>query len=367
MACSRSGRARGRRSFAVGATVLATLLAAGCGSSDDAGSGSTAGTTAARGSAAAARYAGPEAGLPKTLAEPDVRPGFDYKVGFLATYAAVPALAATIDGARTETEKLGGTFILKDAQLSANTQASQIAELVSQGVDAIIVNPVFPDALRPGIAAAQKKGIEIVTQDAPPIAGQPLLPGTYVSVLEGRDTAAHGLAQAAAEADPGGSFATIGLSLPIPILQYGTRRGTYWAEQLGMKHAATVEASADTPAGAATAMNSILAKHPGVSTVFCYNDGCAAAAAAAARASGRPDVKVWGNNGEPVAMQQIEAGRVHGTWNADFTEVGRLLAIASYDLVTEQNLPLPKQIAVGGEIVTKDNVSSVRALGSDAR
>ena len=149
----------------------------------------------------------------------------------------------------------------------------------------------------------------------------------------------------------------------MPLLQYGVKRDTYWANKFGMKYLGTVSTPTDTPSGAANAMTSILAKYPDATTVFAYNDQAAEAASSVARSSGKLNVKVWGDNGEPVAIQEIQAGRMYGTFNSDFTSIGRLQAIATYDLLTNQNLPLPKQISVGGVAVTKADANNADPLG----
>ena len=348
------------------AAIAALVLALTGGGADKPSTASAATGTSSSATAAAAAvpYNGPEKKLPHTLAAPKIKKGFKYKLGYMSIYAAIPSLAAVNKGARDETKRLGGTFILKDGQLNPDKQASQINELISQHVDAIAVYPVNPAALLPGIKKARKAGIKIVMEDTPPIAGQPLIPGSSTNILQGRDTAEYSIAQGAAKADPKGKFVSLGLAIPVPLLQYGLKRGIYWAQKFGMKNLGTVNTSQDTANGAGAAMTTILAKYPDVTTVLAYNDQAAGAAASVARASGKTNVKVWGDNGEPVAIKQIQAGRVFGTYNSDFTSIGRLQAIAVYDLLTKQHLPLPKQVSVGGQAVTKANAGSVDPLGS---
>lgn len=354
--------------LALAVTVVAALAVSACGSSSSSSSSSGASSASGSSSNAAASagpaYNGPEKNLPHNLADPKIKSGFHYKVGYMSPYAAIASLAAAIQGARNETQKLGGQFILEDGQLNPNTQASQINQLIDQGVNAIMMYPVNPAALLPGIAAAKKKGIKIVMEDTPPIAGTPLIPGSQTNILQGRDAAEYSIAQAASKADPHGKFVDLSLAVPVPLLQYGVKRDDYWAGRFGMTKLGDVSTPTDTPGGAANAMNSILSKYPDATTVFAYNDQAAEAAASVARSNGKLNIKVWGDNGEPVVMKEIEAGRVYGTYNSDFTSIGRLQAIATYDLLTNQHLPLPKQLSVGGLAVTKANVANANPLGS---
>jgi ribose transport system substrate-binding protein len=358
--------------LALTAALALALALAACGSSSSSSSSSSSGGSASSSSSSGASasvpsvpYSGPEKSLPHTLAVPTVKAGFHYKVGYMSPYAAIPSLAAAINGARVETQKLGGTFILEDGQLNPNLQATQINQLISQGVNAMMVYPVNPAALLPGFAAAKKAGIPIIMEDTPPVAGSPLIKGSYTDILQGRDAGEYAIAQGAAKAQPGATFVNLGLAVPVPLLQYGVKRDTYWATKFGMKYLGEVDTTTDTPGGAATAMNSILAKYPNVQVVFAYNDQAADAAAAVARSNGKLNIKVIGDNGDPVAIKEIQAGRVWGTFNSDFTSIGRLQAIATYDLLTKQHLPLPKQVSVGGLLVTKANSANVNPEGDN--
>jgi ribose transport system substrate-binding protein len=348
--------------------VMAFALSA-CGSSSKSTSSSaaSASSTSSSGSSGGVTnvpYTGPERSLPHNLAQPKIKAGYHFTVGYMSPYAAIPSLAAAIDGAKAEIQKLGGKFILEDGQLTPTLQATQIQQLISQHVNAMMVYPVNPATLGPGIAAARKAKIPIVMEDTPPIAGSPLIKGTYSDILQGRDAGEYAIAQAIAKAAPGASFVNLGLAVPVPLLQYGTKRGAYWATKFGMKDLGEVDTTTDTPGGASTAMNSILAKYPSVQVVFAYNDQAADAASAVARAAGK-NVKVVGDNGDPVAIKEIQAGRLFATFNSDFTSIGRLQAIATYDLLTHQNLPLPKQVSVGGLLITKANSANANPEGDN--
>ena len=362
--------------LALAAALALALALAACGSSSSSSSSGTSSSSPASSASSSSSsgagagvpsvpYTGPEKALPHDLAAPKLKAGFHFKVGYMSPYAAIPSLAAAINGARVETKKLGGTFILEDGQLNPNLQATQINQLISQGVNAMMVYPVNPAALLPGFAAAKKAGIPIIMEDTPPVAGSPLIKGSFTDILQGRDAGEYSVAQAAATAQPGGSFANLGLAVPVPLLQYGVKRDTFWAQKFGMKHLGDIDTTTDTPGGAATAMNSILAKYPSVQVVFAYNDQAADAAAAVARSNGKTNIKVIGDNGDPVTIKEIQAGRVFGTFNSDFTSIGRLQAIATYDLLTKQNLPLPKQVSVGGLLVTKANSSNANPEGDN--
>ena len=360
-----SGARRGWMALVAGLVLAFALSACGSSSKSSSSSSASASSSSSSGSSGSVPnvpYTGPERSLPHNLAQPTAKAGFHYTVGYMSPYAAIPSLAAAINGAKAETQKLGGKFILEDGQLNPNLQATQIQQLISQNVDAMMVYPVNPATLGPGIAAARNAKIPIVMEDTPPVAGSPLIKGSFTDILQGRDAGEYAIAQAIAKAQPGGSFVNLGLAVPVPLLQYGTKRDTYWAKKFGMKYQGEIDTTTDTPGGASTAMNSILAKYPNVQVVFAYNDQAADAATAVARAAGK-NIKVVGDNGDPVAIKEIQAGRLFATFNSDFTSIGRLQAIAAYDLLTHQHLPLPKQVSVGGLLLTKANSAKANAEG----
>jgi ribose transport system substrate-binding protein len=52
------------------------------------------------------------------------------------------------------------------ANFDVNTQATQVEQLINQGVDAILLAPVQPDSLKPQLALAKEKGIPVIAVNA---------------------------------------------------------------------------------------------------------------------------------------------------------------------------------------------------------
>lgn len=353
------------------ATSALVLTAAACGSSDSSGSTSTsaaastaAATTSTAAAAAKIDYDGPEAGLPASYGEPKVKDGYSFTVGWLEPTGANQFVHAVALAGKAETEKLGGKFIELDAGLDIDKQVSQCNQLVAQKVDAIAVYPVDPSALGPCLKQASDAGIKIVGEDTPAVAGEQLLPGYLSSVMQGADRARFMIVQYAAQQDPGATVATLGTALPVPLLQYTIKRSKYWSERFGLKNLGNVDSKSDTAADAAVAMSTILTKYPDVQVVFAFNDPSAEAAAATARAAGNTKVKVYGLSGEEAAVKQVEAGQLAGDVLLNTDEVGGQMIKGIYDALTDQNLPLPKQISPPPTLVTKENAGSVKAIGA---
>ncbi|MFH5832186.1 sugar ABC transporter substrate-binding protein [Halalkalibaculum sp. DA3122] len=66
------------------------------------------------------------------------------------------------DAMATEAEQQGVTLLVNDAQRSALTQLEHVERFISQGVDAIILNPVEVEASSPAVDLARRSGIPII-------------------------------------------------------------------------------------------------------------------------------------------------------------------------------------------------------------
>ncbi|WP_336660011.1 sugar ABC transporter substrate-binding protein [Leucobacter sp. USHLN153] len=348
-----------RTGAAVGAIALLASLAA-CSSdsegTDDAPQGGDEQVTALQ-------YDGPEAEFPAAFDEPEQQDGFEFTVGWLSPMTANNFVNAIAKAGEARTEALGGKFILKDANNDVNTQVDQCNELIAQNVDAMAVYAVDPSSLGPCLDEAASKGIEIIGQDTPPFAGEDLFPHFLSNVSQGPDRSAFEVATLAAQqVEPGASFATIGVAIPVPLLKYYTERLGYWAEKYGLEFLGNVDAASDTSQDSATAMNDILTRWPDVSAVLTYNGPAALAASTTARASGATDVKVFGAYTEKAVTEKIAAGEIAGTSWVDTEGIGTQMINGLYNAMTDQNMPLPEQLVVVPKGITADNVDSITPI-----
>jgi ribose transport system substrate-binding protein len=358
-------RSRTPRTLAVALAAASALAVSACGSSSDSGKDSAAAAKPASTTAAqpAAEYTGRDAKLPNAYPAPEKKPGTKFKVGYLQIYSAVNVLRAEQEGAAAEVKALGGEMIVKDAALNLQKQAAQFDELIAEGVDAIVVYPVVPETLVPSLKKAKAAGIPVISTNARPDVSKPLIPGYLSDVEQAIDYEAWSLAQAMSKAKPGGSFAVIGLAVPVQALRFLSTRQEVYAKQAGMKFAGRVDVKEDTPAGYGAAMTALLGKYPDVDTVFTYSDILALSAEPVARSSGRSDVLIAGAAGGTKAMHAaIKAGRIKMTYQIPWRETGAQMIRGAYLAVTKQHLPLPETITLKGNIITKDNVDEFKPV-----
>jgi ribose transport system substrate-binding protein len=353
---------------ALTACSSSTTGAASSGTAAPLTSGST-GVTSQEASAALAysttpdpAYDGTDQGNFRTLADPTITSGVPFKVGFLNTNAGQPALLAMQNAAGAEVKKLGGSFIALDAASNPQTQASQLSQLISQGVNVIIGDPVVAKALAPGIAAAQKAGIPFVAIGVPPDETQSPLPGAVTAVSQGFDYTVYRTMKALASEHPGDSFATIGFALPVDQLVFMVNRMRYWGERFGLKFLGQVDTASDNPTGFGPAASTILTKYPNVQIIVTFNDESAIAAATTVATAGKKVAVATPNAAESATQAALAANKLDLVYRTPWEQQGVQSAIAAYDTVTKQGLPLPIFINVPGSIVTAKTASQAQWL-----
>jgi ribose transport system substrate-binding protein len=294
-----------------------------------------------------------------TLVAPPRKPGVKFKVGFLLPTAVQPNLDAGAAGAKAQVEKLGGTLLVEDAEDSAATQASQLQQLISEHVNAVIVPPLVPQTLLPGIEQARAKGIAVVGIASYFNETQPAPKGYQVNIGPGYDYSAYEIAKAVAKAKPGASFATMGLGFPVPVLTYLIARQTYWAEHFGLKYLGTVDAASDSTSGWVAAANSVLSKYPTMNVLLPYDDTAGIAAAAAAQQQGKQVLIATPNGGASIDKAAVEAGKLADAYNTPWHKMGQQAAVAAYMLVTKDTKHLDRVINTPSAVTNKSNVTKV--------
>ena len=359
-------RARGVR---VAFALVLTLAAAGCGSSSSNSSSSSQSSAGGGGSAASsstavshtvAAYDGPEANLPTTYPTPTVKPGTKFSVAYLCPNAGVASLQAQSHAIEAETKKLGGSFVEFNTLAGPQAQATDFQDALTKGVNAIVVQPEEAASLAPLVKQAAAKHVAVIAASTPTAANQPNLPGYATDPIQGVDLQAYQIAAELAKADPGASFAALGTSLPFASTQYLTAREIYWGKKLGLKYLGRVNMAGATPAQASAAEQAILARYPTTQAVLAWYDVAAEAAVSANRASQKSNIKVYGYGGDAAAIDLVRSGQLAGDSLTQESTFGTQEAIAAYDEVTKQHLPLPAKVLVAPLAVTKANAASVK-------
>lgn len=304
-------------------------------------------------------YDGPEASAAR-LIEPPSDPEDGLQIGYLQIYSGVSTLVATQDAMKEAVEELGGELFIKDANLNPQNQVSQFNELISQGVDAIVVFPVDPAALAPALEAAAEAGIPVIAQNATVVASDPLPEGYATTINEALDTAAFAIAENAAHQKPGGSVVVMGTALPIPTVQYQVKQLNEWSERFGLDVLGQVDNQQDNPGGYSQAATTMAAKFPNTDFVFAYNDPYALTTAQVLASSNLTDIKVsMPIGGAAEGFDAIRAGKINASYAIPWRGIGVQSIYAAYRAVAGEKLP--QVVVPEGILVTADNVDDVPA------
>jgi ribose transport system substrate-binding protein len=247
-----------------------------------------------------------------------------------------------------EVSSLGGTTITRDAGLDLEKQVTEVEEFIAQNVDAIAGYPIVLSALSSSLAKAEAAGIPVIAVDTPPNLSSGPAPGLVTDIGQAFDYAAYTTVKEMANLHPGGTFALMGLALPVESLEYLVERMKYWGEKLGLEFV-----------GEADAQSTLINQNPELEILLTYNDESSLAAAATARAQGKSELAIGNpNSGQTIAEEGIKNGQLAVVYPTPWEKIGRQMAIATYDSLTEQSLPLPKVVNVISQVVTEENVES---------
>lgn len=191
-----------------------------------------------------------------------------------------------------------------------STQANQVDQYVSAGVDAIIIVPVQADSLGPQVEAAKAQSI-------PVIAVNTSLTGVEVDASVQPDDVAAGEQEATQMVDAlGGEGNVVILQGPLgssPQLDRGEGIDNVLAENTGLKVLAQDTANWKRDEAVNKMKNWISAFGDDIDGVISQNDDMALGAIQALREAGMDDVKVVGIDGIEDGLNAVQAGDMIGT------------------------------------------------------
>jgi ribose transport system substrate-binding protein len=261
-------------------------------------------------------------------------------------------------GTREAAEALGFDYKLHDQKSDPAQMISGCENLITRGIDALIVSPYEPSALPPVVRKAKQQGIPVVIND---IGGG----GADYDVIVisdgyggGRLAAEYMAEQLETRADVSRK---IGILKVEPGHVYAVRRGEGFKariEELGYTVVSELCAHDRRDEGYRVTQD-MMAAHPDLAGVFCENDPMALGAVYAIRDKGKcaiDDVLVVGFNADPEAIEAIQAGHLAATVQQQPDEMGRQCVELARRLIRGENLeytdPDLREITVPVKLIT---------------
>lgn len=234
-----------------------------------------------------------------------------------------------------------------DAQNDTAKQTNDIDDLIQQGVDILLINPVDSSAISPAVESANANGIPVITIDRSSEGGK-VLALVASDNVEGGEMAAEYIKQISGE-----NVETVQLE-GVPGASASRERGKGFMniaeESLNVIDSQT--ANFDRAEGL-TVMENMLQANPNIKAVFAQNDEMALGAIEAIKAAGLSDsIQVVGFDGTEDGINSVKDGVLSATVAQQPEEMGRLALQAAFDhfagKTIETYIPSPL------ELITKD-------------
>ncbi len=267
------------------------------------------------------------------------------KVGLVLSTLNNPFFVTLRDGAVAEAKKVGIDLVVLDSQNDSAKELSNVEDLVSQGVRALLINPTDSDAVGVAIKMANQAKIPVVTLDrgansgvvvshiaSDNVAGGKMAGDWIVKALRGKGNVVElqGIAGTSAARDRGQGFNDAIGATAIKVV----------ARQV---------ADFDRAKGLSV-MENILQAQPSIDAVFAHNDEMALGALKAIQASGRK-ILVVGFDATDDAVAAVKAGTMAATVAQQPALIGSLGVDTVRDILAGKTVQ--KFVPVVLKLVTK--------------
>lgn len=229
------------------------------------------------------------------------------KIGLVVSTLNNPFFVTLKEGAEEKANELGATLVILDSQNDPAKELSNVEDLITQGVDLILINPTDSDAVGSSIKAANNANIPVITLDRGANSGTVVthiasdnvaggkMAGEYIIELlggKGKVVELEGIAGTSAARDRGQGFNEAIAGSDIEVV----------AKQV---------ADFDRTKGLSV-MENILQAQPEINAVFAHNDEMALGAQKAIETSGR-EILIVGFDATEDAVKAVEEGKMAAT------------------------------------------------------
>jgi ribose transport system substrate-binding protein len=267
------------------------------------------------------------------------------KVGLVLSTLNNPFFVKLRDGALKEAKEAGIELVVLDSQNDSAKEMSNVEDLVTQKVAAILINPTDSGAVGAAIKLANREKLPVITLD------RGANSGTVVSHIASDNVAGGKLA---------GQFIAKALGGKGVVVELEGIAGTSAARDRGkgfndamteakLKVVAHQAADFDRAKGLSV-MENILQAQPQIDAVFAHNDEMALGALKAIQGSGRK-IKVIGFDATDDAVAAVKAGTLAATVAQQPALIGSLGVDTVKAVLAGKTVQ--KTVAVALQLVTK--------------
>lgn len=241
----------------------------------------------------------------------------DMKIGVSMSTLNNPFFVSVREGIEEIAKDKNVELVVMDAQNDSSTQSNQVEDLITQGLDLIIINPVDSTAISPSVQSANDANIPVVCVDRKSDEGEIVSLVASDNVKGGEMAGEYILKEL-------GENAQVAQLEGIPGASSTRERGEGFknATEGKIDLVASQTANFDRAEGMSV-MENLLQAEPEIKAVFSQNDEMAMGASEAVKASGK-DVIIVGFDGNEDAIKAVENGSISATVAQKPKEMGKL-------------------------------------------
>lgn len=293
-----------------------------------------------------------EPAAPAEPAEPEavVEEDESYTFGYTCMTMNNPFFIILEKSIRDKVEENGDKLITMDPAMDVAKQINQIEDAITQGIDAIFLNPVDWEGIRPALVALEKAGIPIINFDTE------VKDMEYVTAHAGSDNKNAGYVCGVdlVKRFPEGGNIVI---LDSPTMNSINDRIAGFLEAIegkGFNIVAQQDARGDLQTSMQI-MDDILQAHDDIIAIMGGNDPTALGALAACKAANRTDILIYGVDGSPEAKAEIKSGgQFVGSGAQSPISIGIESVKLAYLILSGQDYP--ERVPVQTFLINADNV-----------
>lgn len=273
-----------------------------------------------------------------------------YVFGYTSMTQNNPYFQVVEKAIRDKVEANGDKLITTNPAMDVELQINQIEDMIAQGIDAIFLNPVDWEGIRPALTMLKEANIPIINYDAE------VKDMEYITSYVGSDNKNAGkvAGEDLVKNFPDGGKIVI---LDSPTMNSVNDRIAGFMEAIEGKNfeiVAQQDAKGDLET-ALTVTEDILQAHSDIIAIMGGNDPTALGALAAVKAANMEGVSIYGVDGSPDAKTAIANGEaLIGTGAQSPISIGEKSVEVAYKILKGEDYE--KRIPVETFIINKDNV-----------
>ena len=275
-----------------------------------------------------------------------------YTFGYTCMDGTNPFFVTIEDEIRTKVEANGDTLISTDPVNDVSLQITQIEDMISQGIDAIFLNPAEAEGILPALDELKEAGIPIINFDTE------VADMSYVASYAGSDNYNAGKVcgeDLVAKCPDGGDI----IVLDSPTMNSVVDRTDGFLDAIDGK-GFNIVAQQDAKGNLEQAMGiaeDLLQANGDVVAIFGGNDPTALGALAAANAAGITDCMIYGVDGSPDIKAELASGEslIEGTGAQSPVSIADTSVDVMYKIMAGESVD--ERYPVETFLITADNVA----------